>query len=552
MLFWSSAMQPHRFAAALGLLLALGARAGDGWRERARALEAQGKRDEAIDAWRKVIEAADWGRRYEAYKALAALGVRLSGPDVKVSAERDPASYRSSCTTFAEPSACGPGLYTCSMFKDHDDASDGRREVRASLAFSHELAPLERMARSRDPHAEGFTGQAVGSGRFVFNCLPREKCAPIECAGLQGDDERACRDRARAACDAELSKCATPPTVTPGDCAIVSAEPCGGRIGYVCNGKPGEYSHAVSIPPPSPPPLTEPIVSTGVIACCMGSVAKRSPDLPPASELMEAFRLGTREIAGRSWIFQSDIAEALIKLGNKAVMPELRRYLRSKDRETRVNAAWVLAKLGDDQGIDMVMAEALNKPTHPRMRRQQIGQDRYYAVRTLGMIGDRRAVPLLCKLVKERDLDYAAAYALSQIGDPSAIPVLTEAVNGARGQTRVSIAAALAELGGQRGAEALVEIMQDKQSNPFLREIAAEALGKAKVKWAVPALIEALHDPAIDARIGAARGLGEMGDQSAIPALTEALSDASQTATHGRPITLSDAARAAIEKIVGR
>jgi len=50
---------------------------------------------------------------------------------------------------------------------------------------------------------------------------------------------------------------------------------------------------------------------------------------------------------------------------------------------------------------------------------------------------------------------------------------------------------------------------------------------------AEPALIAALHDPAIDARIGSAEGLGDLGDTAAIPALTEALKDATQTRTHG-------------------
>lgn len=177
-------------------------------------------------------------------------------------------------------------------------------------------------------------------------------------------------------------------------------------------------------------PLPIPSLSPAVLACCTGMVTERSPVRPSAAELMAAFRIGTGPLASKGFVFQGDIAEALIALGDKAVMSELKDLLRSDWRETRVNAAWVLAKLGDDEGFGMVMAEARDpspdgrsegrggeSPPSQQMLMRQINQDRYYAVRTLGMMGDRRAVPLLCELVHDRDLDAGAAYALSQIND---------------------------------------------------------------------------------------------------------------------------------------
>jgi HEAT repeat protein len=273
---------------------------------------------------------------------------------------------------------------------------------------------------------------------------------------------------------------------------------------------------------------------------------------------MDAFRAGSRMIAGHVYVSQPTIAEALIKVGDKSVVPELKELLHSNSREMRDDAAWVLAKLGDDEGIAQVMEDARDKSITGRAlagteRSQttlrQIEQDRYCAVRTLGMIGDARAVPLLSELVHESRLTAGAAYALSQIGDSRGIPALSEELQTVRGQSRGSVAEALAKLGDPRGVAALVAILRDLTTNTYFRESAAVSLGRLKAMSAKAALIEALHDPAIEVRIGAAEGLGELGDASAIPALTEALKDATQTRTHWQPITLHDAAEAALAQI---
>lgn len=71
-----------------------------------------------------------------------------------------------------------------------------------------------------------------------------------------------------------------------------------------------------------------------------------------------------------------------------------------------------------------------------------------------------------------------------------------------------------------------------KDVNPAIREAAAEALGKAprvrSLRMAVPALIQAIDDPASEVVSAAVGSLGVLGDKRAVPRVMETLSSSNR------------------------
>jgi HEAT repeat protein len=150
-----------------------------------------------------------------------------------------------------------------------------------------------------------------------------------------------------------------------------------------------------------------------------------------------------------------------------------------------------------------------------------IGEDAYAAVPNI--------VPFL--LHHDPEVQDQAARALYHIGPKAhaAIPNLILLTKSDVLVARITAAAALGRMGGQRSTNALVGLLQD--SDWQMRGTAALALGEigASAKKAVPALIRALRDDDENVRACAAHALGGIGPDAkqGLTALTEALTDAS-------------------------
>jgi HEAT repeat protein len=74
---------------------------------------------------------------------------------------------------------------------------------------------------------------------------------------------------------------------------------------------------------------------------------------------------------------------------------------------------------------------------------------RYAAIDALGMIGDRRSVEHLIRLLREdqdQDVRFASAHALGRIGDPGAAPALMQVANGDNAFIGIAAEEALARL----------------------------------------------------------------------------------------------------------
>ena len=135
------------------------------------------------------------------------------------------------------------------------------------------------------------------------------------------------------------------------------------------------------------------------------------------------------------------------------------------------------------------------------------------AAKTLGLLGDKRAVdPLIKALADDRGwvrADYARA--LGQLGDKRAIDPLIKALadeEGTMGTTRGAFVHALGQL-GDAAVDPLIKALSD--GDRMLRGWAAYALGKLGDKRAVDPLIKALADDDSRVRNAAEAALRKLG-----------------------------------------
>jgi HEAT repeat protein len=157
-----------------------------------------------------------------------------------------------------------------------------------------------------------------------------------------------------------------------------------------------------------------------------------STALPQPVELVEQFESTT--------VFweQFEVAKKIVALHDKSVLPRLEPWLRCEEMRLRGNAAFVFARLGDDRGLEVILAILEDRSpkravfeidsTGQLSPALQIRADRYYAAHLLGDLRDVRAVPILIPLLKDEDVKVIVPWSLAEIGDKAAIPPLKDAL----------------------------------------------------------------------------------------------------------------------------
>ncbi len=179
------------------------------------------------------------------------------------------------------------------------------------------------------------------------------------------------------------------------------------------------------------------------------------------------------------------------------------------------------------------------------------GSIRLYAIRILGDLGDRRAVPPLidylqgghwdCQyevleaLIKLQDDRAMEAFVLSLASDQpdvreiasqglveiglEAAPVLVDALTHSQWQVRKMSAEILGRLGDRRACAPLIEALDDEDTAVCIAAIAA--LGAIRDCSSTDALLPCLHHPVQEIRLAAVDVLGHMDDDRAVPALID-------------------------------
>ncbi len=223
-------------------------------------------------------------------------------------------------------------------------------------------------------------------------------------------------------------------------------------------------------------------------------------------------------LGSADWIVRMHAAQALGRIGEPRAVPRLLPLLNDKVKAVRVDAAQALVRIGQPAVAPLLEAlthgewlvrlhavEALGKlkspeAVEPLLRTLFNDRDpavREDSVRSLGEIGDARAVPALRAVVAgasrpadSRPIDgcgdrwdqemlamEAAVKALAQIGDEAAIPTLVAALKNT--YVRAEAATALTAFGA-RAVPALVEVLRTEQDQNILYHV-KEAL--ARLGW---------------------------------------------------------------------
>jgi len=189
--------------------------------------------------------------------------------------------------------------------------------------------------------------------------------------------------------------------------------------------------------------------------------------------------------ASRDETIDYQAAISLGRIGDRRAIPALHAMLKRHTKKTfpRLFAGYGLAMLGDKEGLKVVI-DTLND-------QQQHWVDRRHAIKALGQLGAKQAVPHLIAALKDKhpNIRVSAARALGLIGDVSALPALEEALKDktqtkVNAPTTVSKAAAGAIAQIKRWGEAVnalraaVEFVPEKETYSLGREVNGEVLGE--------------------------------------------------------------------------
>jgi HEAT repeat protein len=158
------------------------------------------------------------------------------------------------------------------------------------------------------------------------------------------------------------------------------------------------------------------------------------------------------------------------------------------------------------------------------------------AAEVLGEIGDPRAIPRLIELLDsgEYAVQTNAENALVQIGTPAAAPLI-ELLN-ARGRHSARAARLLGHIGDKRAANALAELLDERDSS--LRLGASQTLAAMGDKRATSTLIEYLYGLRHSNYFRALHALGNLGDTAAIEPLLKILQEGDSQERHAAATAL--------------
>jgi HEAT repeat protein len=209
---------------------------------------------------------------------------------------------------------------------------------------------------------------------------------------------------------------------------------------------------------------------------------------PPTDELLRQF---TSE---KVFWKQLEIAKKLVASHDTNVLNDLAELLKHEDRHLRGNAAFVFARLGDERGFAVITAILEDRSDRPEGQGQVVGSsdgryhlaqqiraDRYYAAHLLGDIKDRRAIPILVKLIRDEDVRFIVPWALGEIGDKDADGPLIDALNDSDPSFRVYVIHALEKLGAREALPKLRELLGDQEMSRLGDRVSVSATAKAAI-----------------------------------------------------------------------
>jgi hypothetical protein len=177
---------------------------------------------------------------------------------------------------------------------------------------------------------------------------------------------------------------------------------------------------------------------------------------------------------------QQIIAVSLIACRDRGVLPELTDWLTHEDRHTRGNVALVFGGLGDDRGLETILAILDDRSSRPEGQgiavvpgdgryhfEAQVATDRYYAAHLLGDLKDPRAIPTLTALMNDPQVNMIVPWSLGQIDGARAIESLIKDLGNPDPSVRVLAIQALQTRGAREALPRLRSLLADYEKSRF-------------------------------------------------------------------------------------
>jgi hypothetical protein len=223
-------------------------------------------------------------------------------------------------------------------------------------------------------------------------------------------------------------------------------------------------------------------------------VSLRPPLESPVDSALSTDALVERFKGEKVFWQQFRIAEQIVARHDASVIPSVIGWLTHEDRHVRGNAAFIVGRLGDPRGFQVIadiLSDRSDRPegqgvaTASRNGRyhvaRQIATDRYYAAHLLGDLRDPQGVPLLVSLLNDDEVKSVVPWALGQIGDKRAIGPLLTALDDDSPSMRVLAIYALEMLDAQEALPRLVSLLDDRRRSNFGAQVSVADAARAAI-----------------------------------------------------------------------
>lgn len=221
-------------------------------------------------------------------------------------------------------------------------------------------------------------------------------------------------------------------------------------------------------------------------------VSPREPLKSPVDSALSTEALVERFKSEKVWQ-QFLIAQQIVERHDASVIPSLIGWLTHDDRHLRGNAAFIVGRLGDPRGFQVIadiLTDRTDRPEGQGIRASsgggyhvagQIATDRYYAAHLLGELRDPQAVPILVSLLKDPEVTSTVPWALAQIGDTRAIGPLLNALDDDSPSMLVTVIYALETLNAKEALPRLIALLDDHRMSNFGAQVSVADAARAAI-----------------------------------------------------------------------
>jgi len=167
---------------------------------------------------------------------------------------------------------------------------------------------------------------------------------------------------------------------------------------------------------------------------------------------------------------RAKIAELLGKIADPRATQALIRSLKDPFAWVRAASAKALGEIADSKALSALLKASKDKEDFVREK----------VIFALGKLKDKSALPIIINVLdnKQKEIRLAATLALGNLGQDEAVPFLIKALKDEETNVQKGAIDSLGKIPNPEAKKALEELINDETENPYLRQVAREALSK--------------------------------------------------------------------------